>query len=186
MITTSLLLALAAAPAAATPPAAPAQASAPASRPAAPTFGPEWNQLVGEWKGVGSGAPGEGVGGSTFRFELDGHVLVRRSFNDTPEADGRPAAHHEDLLVLTPASDGARASAVYFDNEGHVIRYDAAWSAGGSALTFTSVDGGPGPRFRLTYAFPSPDEAKVTFEVAPPGGEFRPYVGGVLRRAGGR
>lgn len=160
--------------------------AAPDARPSAPSFGPVWGRLVGEWKGAGGGVPGEGVGGSTFRFELDGHVLVRRSFNDTPAADGRPAARHEDLLVITPGPDGSRASAVYFDNEGHVIRYDAAWSADGSELTFTSVEGAPGPRFRLTYVFPSADETKVTFGIAPPGKEFRPYAGGVLRRVAGR
>jgi hypothetical protein len=94
--------------------------------------------------------------------------------------------HHEDLLVVTPGAAPSRGSAVYFDNEGHVIRYEAAWSTDGSVLSFTSVEEGPGPRFRLTYSFRGPDETEVTFELAPPGGAFRRYVGGVLKRAGGR
>lgn len=178
-----LVLALAVPPPAATPP---ATAASPGARAAAPAFGPEWTRLVGEWSGEGGGAPGAGSGGSSFRLELGGHVLVRRNVSDYPAAGDRPATHHEDLLVVSPGASPARGSAVYFDDEGHVIRYDAAWSADGSVLTFLSAEGGPGPRFRLTYAFSSADTATVTFEIAPAGGAFRKYVEGVVKRAPGR
>ncbi|HRY43313.1 MAG TPA: hypothetical protein P5164_05135 [Thermoanaerobaculia bacterium] len=177
MILALVLLALAGPPSASATP-----SSAPPRETGAPAFGPEWRKLLGEWKGGGSGAPGAGGGGSSFRLELDGHVLVRRNVADYPAAEGRPAAHHEDLLVVSPGATPSTGSAVYFDNEGHVIRYDASWSADGAVLTLVSDAAAPGPRFRLTYACPAPDEMTVTFEVAPPGGAFRRYLGGDLRR----
>ena len=183
MLNALLLFALAASG----PTAAPSSpAPAPDARGAVPPFGPEWKRLLGDWSGAGGGAPGESVGGSSFRFDLDGHVLVRRSVSDVPAAEGRPATHHEDLLVVYPGASPARASAVYFDNEGHVIRYEAAWSADSVVLTLESAAGAPGPRFRLTYELPAADTMTVTFEVAAPGGDFRKYVGGALKRASGR
>lgn len=173
MIATLVLLAaLSATPA---PPSAPAATPAPGG-----TFGPAWNALVGSWTAEGEAGSS---GASSFRIELEGRVLVRRSTADYPASEGRPAVHHEDLLVFhSPA--GGSASADYWDNEGHVIRYAASWSADGKVLTLVS-DAVPGsPRFRLVYAFPAPDRATVSFDIAPPGSEtFRKYVGGDLRKA---
>jgi len=166
------------------PPAAPA-VKAPAS-PVAP-FGSAWQALVGDWTAEGEGTPGAGSGAASFRFDLGGNVLVRRSSSDTPAADGRPAAHHEDLLVFSPAPSRDQASAVYFDNEGHVIRYSAAWSPDGRVLTMVSVDAADTPRYRLTYTVLTPDRTSVSFEIAPPGSTaYRRYVGGVMHRAPAR
>jgi hypothetical protein len=47
----------------------------------------EWKDfdfLVGEWTWVGGGQPGQGKGVSTFRPELDGTVLVRKTHLDYP------------------------------------------------------------------------------------------------------
>jgi hypothetical protein len=47
-----------------------------------------------------------------------------------------------------------------------------------------SESGAPGPRFRLTYAWPSKDRLELTFEIAAPGPatEFRPYIQARLHR----
>jgi len=150
--------------------------------PAAP-FGPQWSVFVGEWKGEGKGSPGEGSGLATFRFELEGHVLVRRNVSDYPAAGSKPAAHHEDLMVVSPGASPSEAQAIYFDNEAHVIEYTASWSADGKTLTILSSASAPGPRFRLVYRILAPDRISVDFDVAPPGAaEFKTYVSGVTIR----
>lgn len=162
------------------PPSPPAKAEN--VRPGAP-FGRAWQALVGSWTGEGDGSPGAGSGASSFRFELEARVLVRRSTADIPAAERRPAVHHEDLLVFrSPA--GGTAAADYWDDEGHVIRYAATWSADGKILTLVSDGAGGGPRFRLVCTFPAPDRATISFEIAPPGSHtFQRYVGGALERA---
>jgi|WetSurMetagenome_2_1015567.scaffolds.fasta_scaffold71527_3 hypothetical protein len=150
-------------------------------------FGPPWTVLVGEWVGEGNGRPGAGGGASSFALDLERHALVRRSTSDYPAAEGRPAVHHEDLMVIYPGDAGAAARALFLDNEGHAIEYAAAWSAGGEVLTFVSEARPGAPRFRLTYRVMAGDRLAVDFEIAPPGsGTFAPYVSGVMRRAAGR
>lgn len=146
-------------------------------------LGGPWSALVGTWSGEGEGQPGSGGGTSTFAYELDGHVLVRRSSSDYPASAGRPAVHHEDLMVVYPSPGGGAAHAIYFDNEGHVIEYQASWSEEGRLLSFESAARPGAPTFRLTYRVLAPDRLAVSFEIAPPGSAtFKPYVAGALRR----
>ena len=160
-----------------------ADATPKASQPPPATLGAAWTALLGDWKGEGGGAPGSGSGGESFRFDLDKHVIVRRGISDYPATDGRPATHHEELTVIYPAASGDAASAVYFDNEGHVINYSATWSADGKTLVFLSTGDAIGPRYRLTYTMLGAGQLQVSFEVAPPGGgAFKTYVRGVNRR----
>jgi len=120
--------------------------------------------LEGEWKGEGGGRPGQSTGTATFRFELEGRALVRRSSADTAAANGRAASHHEDLMAVFP--EGGQLRALYLDNEDHVIRYLVSQLPGGAA--FTSEEG-TGPRFRLTYLRKSEALVTLRFELAPPG-----------------
>jgi hypothetical protein len=135
--------------------------------------------LAGEWKGEGSGAPGRGAGAFSFRFELDGKILVRKTYTEFPAAAGRAEFRHEDLMVVYP-EQGLRAT--YFDNEGHVIHYRA--TAAGDAVTFVSDASGGGPRFRLSYRRTGPETVMVRFEMASPGKpeEFKTYLEGPSRR----
>ena len=147
------------------------------------SFGPEWNVLLGEWRGEGSGSPGDGSGIASFRFDLGGHVLVRRNVANYPAAESKPAVHHEDLMVVCPGSTPAEAKAIYFDNESHIIEYTASWSADRKTLTFLSSPSAPGPSFRLVYRLLAPDRIAVDFDIAPPGStEFKTYVSGVTVR----
>jgi len=165
-----------------------ASPQAPTSGPAAPAppparFGPEWTALIGEWKGVGSGATGEGGGTASFRFDLEGRILVRRNTSDYPAAGGRSPIHHEDLMILYPDGSASGVRAIYFDNEGHVIEYAASWSENAKRLTFLSDPRAPGPRFRLVYDVLGPARLSVDFDIAPPGTEtFRTYVRGAIER----
>ena len=56
--------------------------------------------LLGEWAGEGGGQPGRGTGGFTFALDLQDKVMVRRNRAELPAAAGRPAAVHDDLMVV--------------------------------------------------------------------------------------
>jgi hypothetical protein len=161
-------------------------AAAPEKSGSAPQLGPQWGRLVGEWAGDSGGQPGQGEGGASFRFELQDHFLVRRSWARLTAPDAR-ATSHEDLLVISPGASGAEARAMYWDSEGHMIAYMATWSADGSTVTFLSEASPGAPRFRLVYSGLLTDAPTVSFAVAPPGSPetFRTHVSGRLHRVGG-
>lgn len=135
--------------------------------------------LVGEWTGEGNGEPGASSGGASYRFELDGRVLVRRNVADVAATGGRPAFRHEDLMTVF--EEGGRLRAFYLDNEGHVIRYLV--TARPEGVSFTS-EPAPGPRFRLTYLKKSDSLVTLRFEIAPPGKPeaFATYLEGATRK----
>src|SRR5512133_4321533 len=135
--------------------------------------------LGGDWVGESDGKAGSPSGAATFRFELEGKALVRRSHADYPAANGRPAAHHEDLMTVFV--EGGQLKAFYVDNEGHVIRYLATAVPRGVAFTSEAA---PGPRFRLTYLQTDAATVIVRFEIASPNAPdaFKTYLEGVTRR----
>lgn len=137
----------------------------------------KWQFLLGEWVGEGGGDPGQAsAGGFTFATDLQGAVLVRRNFAEYPASQDRPAFRHDDLMLIYPHSGATQAD--YFDNEGHVIRYNVYVSSGGDTLTFVSDPEPLKPRFRMSYFKAGADSVRIRFEIAPPGqpDQFRPYV----------
>jgi hypothetical protein len=141
---------------------------------------------MGEWVGEGTGAPGEGTGGFTFRLELQGRVLVRRNHADYPATKDRPDFSHEDLMVVYPSADGGATRAVYFDSEGHVIHYAATVSEPAKTWTFLSELEPSAPRYRLTYEEKSEGKLLIRFEIAPPDkpGAFQTYIQASAHRKG--
>ncbi|HEY3398988.1 MAG TPA: hypothetical protein VGK03_00015 [Geothrix sp.] len=135
--------------------------------------------LSGDWVGESDGKTSSPSGAASFRFELEGKALVRRSHADYPAANGRPAAHHEDLMTVF--AEGGQLKAFYVDNEGHAIRYLATALPQGVAFTSEAA---PGPRFRLTYLRGAADTVTVRFEIAPPNAPeaFKTYLEGVTRK----
>jgi len=134
--------------------------------------------LVGEWHGTGTGGPGDGGGGFSFLPDLQAKVLVRKSFAEYPAQNGRPAFRHDDLMVVYRESGALRA--IYFDSEGHVIRYGVQAVDGGAA--FVSEGGATGPRYRLTYIREGATAVRFKFEIALPGKDFQSYIDARLRR----
>jgi hypothetical protein len=132
--------------------------------------------LVGEWKGEGTGGPGEGKGGFSFAVDLDGHIITRRNYAEYPATKDRPAFRHQDVMIVFREADQIRA--VYWDSEGHVIRYEVRAAASGKAITFMSDAASPGPRYRLTNELETPERMKIKFEIAPPGKpeQFSTYI----------
>jgi len=120
---------------------------------------PRWEGLeflLGRWAGAGGGQPGTGAGKFSFEAELNGQVIVRRSFNQLEKG-----ARHEDLLVLYADGPNGAKRAMYWDTEGHVIRYRVSTPEVGRVV-FESE--GEGPGFRLSY-WMAGREMKGKFEV---------------------
>ena len=125
--------------------------------------------LLGNWIGVAGEKDtplGGGQGAFSFEPELKQKVIVRR--NNASYSSG---VQHDDLMIIyfenTPR-------AIYFDSEGHVIRYNLAFP-GANRVVFESEAAQPGPRYRLTYWLESA-QLNGKFEVAPPASEYKTYM----------
>jgi hypothetical protein len=142
--------------------------------------------LIGEW--VGEGKEGQGTGHFSLTPDLGGKVLVRRNHAELPASNGRPAAVHEDLMVIYKSQDGKSAKAIYFDNEDHVINYNVTFSPDKETLTFISATAPSAPRFRLTYQKEAEDRVGIKFEIALPGkpDDFKTYLEGKARKKSGK
>jgi hypothetical protein len=117
-------------------------------------------------------------------LDLQDKVIVRKNRAEYPAAAGRPAATHDDLMVIYRAEGGAPTKAIYFDSEGHVIHYTASFSDDKGTLIFVSEAAPSTPRFRLSYRKGAEESVGIKFEVAPPGkpDAFRTYLEGRARR----
>src|SRR5262249_25708187 len=112
-------------------------------------------------------------------FELDGTVLIRRSFSEYAATSERPGFRHDDLMVVY--QDGNELRATYFDSEGHKIQYSVGFSADKRTLTFISQPSQSAPRFKFVfYRQQSENKLKFQFDIAPPGNPdvFSKYVDG--------
>ena len=146
-------------------------------------LGQDWGPaqfLLGNWAGEGGGQPGQGSGAFSFSPDLQGRVLVRKSFTEFPPAAGRPASRHDDLTIVYRDETTHALRASYFDSEGHVIHYSVNPAQGG--VVFVS-DGAPSSaRFRMTYTSAGKDALQFKFEIAAPGKDFAPYLDAVSHR----
>jgi tetratricopeptide (TPR) repeat protein len=146
--------------------------------------GPHWDAwqfVLGEWVAEGGGEPGQGTGVFSFLPDLQQRVLVRRNHVDYPETPSQPAFAHDDLLVVY-LEDMQPVRAIYFDNEGHVIRYTAEANDGRAVFLSDALPAAP--RFRLSYSKTAESALTIRFEIAPPGqpDAFSVYTEGVARR----
>lgn len=142
----------------------------------------EFRFLIGSW--VSEARSEEGSGSFTLEPDLGGKILVRRNIANLPAAKGRPAAKHEDLMIVSREPGGKAYQATYFDNEGHIIQYSISALPDKKGLVFVSNPDRHGPRFRLTYTKGEQDKVAVKFEIAPPGkaDQFKTYLEGTVRR----
>ena len=140
---------------------------------AAGVFAQDWTKLdflVGKWVGVAGDKDtplGAGQGGFSFQLDLDKKVIIRRN-----HAEYEKGVRHEDLMVIY--MEGS-PRAIYFDSEGHTIRYNLTIPAK-DQVVFDSDGTQPGPKYRLTYRIEN-SVLKGTFEVEAPGSaEFKSYM----------
>lgn len=85
-------------------------------------------------------------------------------------------------MIVYPEAGAMRA--IYFDNEGHIIRYVVQPSGARQDLVLVSKPLASAPRFRLIYSPVKEDTVSIKFEIAPPGkpDSFSTYVEGIARR----
>lgn len=143
--------------------------------------GEDWGPagfLMGHWTGAGSGHPGQGAGAFSFATDLQGSILVRKSFADYPSANGKPSFRHDDLLIVF--REGGALKAIYFDSEQHVIRYSVRTVENG--VEFASDGPATTSRFRFTYTSTGKDSLRLKFEIAAPGKDFTTYIEGAATR----
>ena len=136
--------------------------------------------LIGEWIGEGGGQPGQtSAGAFSLSPDLEGTVLVRRSFAEYPATAGRPASRHTDLTVVY-RDTSKQLRATYWDSEGHVIQYSVRAAANSAVLT--SDGSRDATRYRLTYTAAGKDQVKIKFEIADAGKDFAVYLEASARR----
>jgi hypothetical protein len=142
--------------------------------------GSEWNFILGDWVGEGTGKPGEGAGGFTFNKDLGDNILVRKNHTVFPAVNGKPETIHDDLLIIYLDNSGALTKAIYFDNESHVINYAVSFNQTEKSLVLTSDAQQNMPRFRLTYKTLDNNMLGIDFEIAPPNkpDSFSKYLSG--------
>jgi hypothetical protein len=126
----------------------------------------KWNHLIGEWVGEGNGQPGQGDGKFSFQTDLDGKILVRKNHTVFPATATSKAAIHDDLLIVYPGVASESQEAIYFDNEGHTIKYKVTFSD--KSVILTSDASSPSPRFRLSYSTIDAKTVNIRFEMASP------------------
>jgi hypothetical protein len=140
--------------------------------------------LLGDWTGEGGGDPGQGTGSFSFKPDLQGKILVRTNRSEYPATKERAAFVHDDLMVIYRDSPKAPAHAIYFDSEGHTIRYEVQSAREDGVVVFVSAPETDLPRYRLTYTRVGRDLVKIKFEIAPPGHpeQFSAYIEASARR----
>jgi hypothetical protein len=137
--------------------------------------------LVGEWVGEGGGQPGQASAGSfSFTPELQGTILVRRSFAEYPAANGQAAFRHDDLTIIYRDSASKQLRATYWDNEGHAIAYLV--EAAPDGVAFVSEGPPSSERYRLSYTKTASDRVRIKFEIAAPGKDFATYLEATARK----
>ena len=77
------------------------------------------------------------------------------------------------MIIYLDAPD-SKPHAIYFDSEGHVIRYNLTFPSANNVV-FESEASQPGPRYRLSYWMNGP-ALDGKFEVAPPGADYKTYM----------
>ncbi|MCK9209946.1 MAG: hypothetical protein M0P61_03820 [Ignavibacteriaceae bacterium] len=139
------------------------------------------DNLIGNWKGEGSGKPGQGEGTFSFKLDLDKNILVRTSHSEYPATKDKPAGVHNDLMIIYRDYTGIPDKAIYFDNENHVINYSITYS-GKKNIVFTSDKIPNAPRFRLTYTIMDDVTVNTKFEISKDGENFFTYIEGESKR----
>ena len=128
--------------------------------------------LLGNWTGTAGEKDtqmGAGQGAFSFQPELSRKIIVRRN-----NASYDSGVQHDDLMIIYMDPPDSPPRAIYFDSEGHVIRYNLAFPAP-NRVVFESDGTQPGPRYRLTYWLEGAS-LNGTFELAMSPGQYKSYM----------
>jgi hypothetical protein len=128
--------------------------------------------LLGKWTGAAgeNDTPlGAGQGVFSFDLQLNQKIITRRNY-----AEYDSGLRHDDLMVIYLDAPDCTPRAIYFDTEGHVIRYNLTFPSSNNVV-FESDGSQPGPKYRLSYWL---DKGMLNgkFEIAAPGNEYKTYM----------
>jgi hypothetical protein len=140
--------------------------------------------LQGKWIGEGTNESVAGAGFFTFEPDLQNKVLVRKNHAEYPAANGRPAAIHDDVMIVFADAAAKQVRGFYTDSEGNTINYIVSISSDGKRVVFLSDPRDAGTRYRLTYVLTQPGRMTLTFESAPPDkpDQFKQFIEGRVQR----
>ena len=138
----------------------------------------KWNYLIGEWVGEHNGQPGQGEGKFSFQTDLDGKILVRKSHTVFPATTNSAEIIHDDILIIYQGGSDGSQEAIYFDNEGHTIKYKVSFTD--KSIVLTSDIAANATRFRFTYTAIDTKSVNASFEMASSQApdDFRMYLEG--------
>ena len=138
----------------------------------------KWNYLIGEWVGEGNGKPGQGEGKFSFQTDLGGNIMVRKNHTVFPATSTTAQTIHDDLLMIYQSGSDGSQEAIYFDNEGHTIKYNVSYTD--KSIILTSPVSEKEMRFRFTYTMIDNMTINSSFEMASPKApeEFKMYLSG--------
>jgi hypothetical protein len=138
----------------------------------------KWNYLIGEWAGEHNGQPGQGEGQFSFQTDLDGKILVRKSHTFFPATANSADIKHDDLLIIYQSGSDGEQEAIYFDNEGHTIKYKVSFTD--KSIVLTSDIATNATRFRFTYTAIDTRSVNASFEMTSPQSpdDFKMYLSG--------
>jgi hypothetical protein len=159
-----------------------AVAASGAAQSIAPTTLDALQFMQGKWVGDGTSELGQGSGYFSFEPALNGKAWLRRNRSEYPATTDRPAAVHEDLMIVYV--DAGVVRAFYTDTENHTIPYRVAIGADTATVIFLSEPPAGQPKYRLTYVRLDTTHMTVALEMAPPdrAADFRTIVEGRVRR----
>jgi hypothetical protein len=149
-----------------------------------------WQPLrffAGRWEGTGEGRWGRSTVEREYEFVLGGKFLFARNKSVYPPQEKNPEGEvHTDWSMIS--YDTGRKTFVLrqFHDEAFVNRFVLQDPpAAGQALVFTTEhieNFIPGWRARETYRILGADAFEEVFALAPPEGEFKPYVTNRFKR----
>jgi hypothetical protein len=102
--------------------------------------------------------------------------MVRKSHSEYPASGSRPAAIHDDLMIVSLDFAGTPSKAIYFDNESHTINYSITYNPRTIVLLSEKIPNVP--VFRLTYTLLDDQMVNTKFEMSQDGEKFMTYIEG--------
>ena len=139
-----------------------------------------WNWLIGEWQGEGSGQPGQGGGTFSFTYDLDNKIIIRKSQSEYLSPNSNKKIIHQDLMIIYFDQNEKIQKAIYFDNEDHIINYNISSTENSIILTSNKIPNSP--VFRLSYFLIETNLINTKFEISRDGQNFTTYIEGKSKK----
>lgn len=138
----------------------------------------DFSFLIGNWQGVESGVPGNGIGFRTYSWELNKNYIMLKNASHFPKSDKKPIGEvHRDIGIISYNSNDSSIVLREFHVEGFVNIYlfDQSISNDSTFIFITrEIENNPGNWVaRSTLRKRSDKEFWEIFEIATDGKNFK-------------